>query len=309
LDYSGALVPNSIQKWELDFISTFQKTFSHDFFKIFFKIGSSLADEIFFILLFPFVWIFLNRRAAVELIFLFCETSLILGVLKWFFAMNRPFHFIDALKIGHGSGYGFPSGHSMAAVVLWAFMARRFRLTGGYKLVAFIALWVGASRVYLGVHFPHDVVAGWITGAIMFCTYVMELKQFKVKEIAIPVWAAKVSAVALAALYLRPHPETVANSCVLAGLMLALLVFPLAKRSAVNSFSLRVRVMFYAIAVLGLLNMEFMVMYLFPQAMTFSVALKVIVTKYILMAFWLCAELPLFLLQKLKLVAFKKAQG
>ncbi len=68
----------------------------------------------------------------------------------------------------------FPSGHSMMAAVtyltLGALLARvqPRRQVKAYLLVlaALVTLLVGISRVYLGVHWPTDVLAGWAAGAI-----------------------------------------------------------------------------------------------------------------------------------------------
>jgi len=72
------------------------------------------------------------------------------------------------------SGASFPSGHSMMAAVtyltLGALLARsqsRKRLKAYFLLVAMLLTFaVGVSRVYLGVHWPTDVMAGWTAGAV-----------------------------------------------------------------------------------------------------------------------------------------------
>jgi undecaprenyl-diphosphatase len=72
------------------------------------------------------------------------------------------------------SGASFPSGHSMMSAVtyltLGALLARsqnRKRLKAYFLLVAiFLAFAVGVTRVYLGVHWPTDVLAGWTAGAV-----------------------------------------------------------------------------------------------------------------------------------------------
>lgn len=60
--------------------------------------------------------------------------------------------------------YSFPSGHACGAAVYFGLLAYLFF---GYITLALIALIliIGTSRVYLGAHFPSDVVMGWLLGA------------------------------------------------------------------------------------------------------------------------------------------------
>jgi undecaprenyl-diphosphatase len=75
--------------------------------------------------------------------------------------------------LGIASGYSFPSGHALMTMSLYGFLAyliirNRQRLNCSLPLaLAFIvlAMGVGISRVYLGVHYPSDVVAGWTVAA------------------------------------------------------------------------------------------------------------------------------------------------
>ena len=73
----------------------------------------------------------------------------------------------------HAGGESFPSGHSFSAAVVWIGMALAFaalsdRQSVRYTLVASamaLSAMVAWSRVMLGVHFPSDVIAGWLAGA------------------------------------------------------------------------------------------------------------------------------------------------
>lgn len=79
----------------------------------------------------------------------------------------------EALRAVYEIGYSFPSEHATAAAALYGFLAfaawtigpRRYRRTLVVLCLAAIAL-VMASRVYLGVHYPTDVLAGCALGIV-----------------------------------------------------------------------------------------------------------------------------------------------
>jgi undecaprenyl-diphosphatase len=86
--------------------------------------------------------------------------------LKPLFGRSRPCHVLDDLRmlIGCGGKYGFPSNHAVnsfaAATMLTIFIRKYFAV---YATIAFL---IGCSRIYLGRHYPSDVVAGAIVGII-----------------------------------------------------------------------------------------------------------------------------------------------
>ncbi len=92
-------------------------------------------------------------------------------VLKHFFDRPRPNLVPFTVYVSTSS---FPSGHSMLSavtyLVLGALLARsqERKLVKAYFLLGavFLTILVGVSRVYLGVHWPSDVLAGWTAGAV-----------------------------------------------------------------------------------------------------------------------------------------------
>ena len=85
--------------------------------------------------------------------------------LKWWFARKRPEIVPHLVNVGSAS---FPSGHSMLALVtyltLGALLARFIPHRRSRVYCVVVSLLVGLSRVYLGVHYPTDVLAGWSAG-------------------------------------------------------------------------------------------------------------------------------------------------
>jgi undecaprenyl-diphosphatase len=89
--------------------------------------------------------------------------------LKQLFDRQRP-HFPDPLATEPGAG--FPSGHAMMATLGYGFLVmlvwsrlptRRMRIALAASTVVYVLL-IGFSRLYLGVHYPSDVIAGYAMG-------------------------------------------------------------------------------------------------------------------------------------------------
>jgi membrane-associated phospholipid phosphatase len=72
---------------------------------------------------------------------------------------------------------GFPSGHAQNTVVLYfilaSFITEKFTQYKNriYVCAALLCFLIGFSRIYLGVHYPTDVLGGWILGGIVLCGY------------------------------------------------------------------------------------------------------------------------------------------
>ncbi|MDH6282931.1 phosphatase PAP2 family protein [Prescottella agglutinans] len=89
--------------------------------------------------------------------------------LKWAIAERRPcYAYPDAFlleKCPPATDYSFPSNHT---VVVAAMAAALFLVSARLGIIATVAaLLMGASRVYVGAHYPHDVVAGIVVGVVV----------------------------------------------------------------------------------------------------------------------------------------------
>jgi len=107
------------------------------------------------------------------------SVSAILGpiILKNIFAIERP----NVNQLIDPGGFGYPSGHSMNAVVFFgmcAIMMLRYSKNKPLKIdfTAFASLsilLVGLSRIYLGVHTLTDVIGGYLAGSVVLCAAIL----------------------------------------------------------------------------------------------------------------------------------------
>jgi len=107
-------------------------------------------------------------------------------MLKNVFAIERP----SVNQLIEPGGFGYPSGHSMNAVVFFGMCtlmvlryARKRWLKIGFTVFAVLAiLSVGLSRVYLGVHTVTDVIGGYLAGIVVLCAAVLIENRLKSRK-------------------------------------------------------------------------------------------------------------------------------
>jgi membrane-associated phospholipid phosphatase len=127
-----------------------------------------LGDEQFYLLILPiFVWwvdVGLGLRIGISLLL----STGINDSLKLVFGLPRPYWVDPRVQaLSEGTSFGFPSGHSQSALVVWGRLATWLKhrwISIGLGLLIFL---ISLSRMYLGVHFPTDVLGGWLIGGIL----------------------------------------------------------------------------------------------------------------------------------------------
>lgn len=116
--------------------------------------------------------VFIFRKKQFYRLSLAATANIALGalfneILKHLFLRARP----DLLQLVKVSGYSFPSGHSMNSIIFYGFfiylIINKMKHRGKYLIagaLGLLVLMIGVSRIYLGVHYASDVLAGFITG-------------------------------------------------------------------------------------------------------------------------------------------------
>lgn len=145
-------------------------------------VGSAAFEIGLFIIVAGYIWYYRKRvREALMLAFGLAGGYLLNTVLKHSFQRPRP----EVEHLVAASGYSFPSGHMMMATIFYGMLGylawlglRRREQPGWYvPLLTFILIAaIGASRIYLGVHFPSDVTAGFAAGGmwLLICLLVLD---------------------------------------------------------------------------------------------------------------------------------------
>lgn len=152
--------------------------------KVFTYLGSNIPIVI--ICLAVVIWMYKVLHLRREVIFfavVILGSAMLNVILKNMFRRIRP----DINRLIDITGYSFPSGHSMAAFTMYGILTyllwKRFHTTSRRNLVVLlfsvIILCIGLSRIYLGVHYPSDVLGGYLASCawLMFSIGVYEVRR------------------------------------------------------------------------------------------------------------------------------------
>jgi undecaprenyl-diphosphatase len=126
----------------------------------------------------PFVWWLIKTsrvRDAIWLIALQIGANLLLEILQFAFHRARPEPFFGLAK---PNSYSFPSGHALLSTVFYLSLAILMTRNPAIRAAAaLLALLIGFSRIYLGVHYPTDVLAGFAAGAFWLSLWVYGIRN------------------------------------------------------------------------------------------------------------------------------------
>jgi membrane-associated phospholipid phosphatase len=146
-------------------VNQFLQTFMNPVLDLFFQIITYFGHPLFWFVLAAWLFWAGQEKKSFTLMTILLFSSIASGVLKQIIARPRP---TGLVALDDLNGYSFPSGHSTLAGTLagYAYFSNWIIKHAKY-LVIILALLTGLSRLYLGVHFLTDVLAGLTLGAIL----------------------------------------------------------------------------------------------------------------------------------------------
>ena len=169
---------DAIFQWGLNFIIMVQQI-DTPLLDSFFRAVTSLGEELFYLLLFSFLIWCVDFYLGIRVGIIFLLSVYANNGVKEIFQQPRPFDILPEIQKAHASGYGFPSGHAQSSLVVWGSIAIAYwkKQIWIRNLSVLLILLIGFSRIYLGVHFPTDILGGWLFGGlILFLSYFISLK-------------------------------------------------------------------------------------------------------------------------------------
>jgi undecaprenyl-diphosphatase len=146
------------------------------------QIGEVFTMIVLSLIMIAILMLYRLKTHTLFLIISMITSSVLIPVLKNTFDRERP----SLLRLVEISGFSFPSGHATGSTIFFGSLIAIINKTNlGHKsilyaLCAFFILMISSSRVYLGVHYPTDIIAGIALGtAVVFGTSWLLHNKFK----------------------------------------------------------------------------------------------------------------------------------
>ncbi|MEG0370694.1 MAG: phosphatase PAP2 family protein [Clostridium sp.] len=152
---------------ELEILRSIQ-SFSNPFLDFLFEGMTIMGEGAVLIAILTSIYWAVDKDLGEYIAFSFFTSMLLNNFIKDIFKSPRPVgkEGIRSLRVETATGYSFPSGHSQAAATFYGALAIYIKKNYLYIVSIIIILLIGLSRLYLGVHYPKDVIVGIILGLI-----------------------------------------------------------------------------------------------------------------------------------------------
>ena len=176
-------------QYVISFIQGFESPTLTSIMKFFTYVGSfNIVFGIFVIVAFFLYFVLKHRSELLLFATVVIGTPIINQVLKQFFHRVRP----DLHRLIEIGGYSFPSGHAMNALavygilsfLLWRHIPSRLWRTTLIIISTIIVLMIGTSRIYLGVHYPSDIISGYFASGFWLAISIYFFRRYQEKRSA-----------------------------------------------------------------------------------------------------------------------------
>lgn len=163
----------SLVPWGADAIVWVQ-SLSGPWLDTLFGILTCLGNKEFYLLVLPLIYWCVDRRLGVSLGYISLASAWVNSLVKHLFKIPRPGALDSRVEVlVEEITPSFPSGHAQGTLINWGYLAYRFRNPLFWVVTILVILSVALSRMVLGVHFPQDILGGWLIGLAVMAIYIL----------------------------------------------------------------------------------------------------------------------------------------
>jgi len=138
----------------------------------FFRFLNYFDSSYFFLVLIPLIWMGFSYQWGLRIFYWFTFNSLVNSFAKNMIGWPRPSTDIPEIGMYHPTSYGFPSGAAQVCMFLGGLLIYYWRTRAAWTLGAIYILLISFSRLYLGVHYPLDILGGWAIAWLLLLLFI-----------------------------------------------------------------------------------------------------------------------------------------
>lgn len=136
------------------------------------KFITELGTINFYLLVIPFVYWVVSAPIGVRILLVFLSTDFLGLCSKQLLRQPRPYWIGDVKELATETSYGIASTHASDSIAVWGYLAYRLKKSWLWAVSIVVVSLIGLSRMYLAVHFPTDILGGWLIGLVVVFLFV-----------------------------------------------------------------------------------------------------------------------------------------
>jgi len=147
--------------------------------EIIMKVFTFMGKTEFYMLFITFLYWVVDTSLGFRVFMMLLSTDIVGVAFKQLLHQPRPYWISNINHFGmEETSYGIPSTHASDSLSVWGLIAVQLKKRWLWITATAIILLISFSRLYLGVHFPHDVIGGWVVGFLVLFLFIRYEKAF-----------------------------------------------------------------------------------------------------------------------------------